>query len=125
METITNAASTVTSTVSNLIYGAPAKDTETAYNETAGKEPLSGEQGKGTATEPFDKGNAGKQTRRGRGLKPALILRVVDPVDATSKTNALSDSTTGTSGKTSLNCSQSSLANAKSSCGWHHIIQAG
>jgi hypothetical protein len=64
METITNAASTVTSTVSNLIYGAPAKETETAHNETAGKEPLSGEQGKGTANEPFDKGNAGRRTQR-------------------------------------------------------------
>jgi hypothetical protein len=62
METITNAASTVTSTVSNLIYGAPAKDTETTHNETGGQEPLSGQQGKGTASEPFDQGNAGERT---------------------------------------------------------------
>ncbi|CAO2651973.1 Nn.00g002560.m01.CDS01 [Neocucurbitaria sp. VM-36] len=53
METITNIASTATSTVSNLIYGDQTKN-----NETAGKEPISGEEGKGTATEPFDKGNA-------------------------------------------------------------------
>ena len=55
METITNIASTATSTVSNLIYGEQTKN-----NETAGKEPISGEEGKGTATEPFDKGNAGE-----------------------------------------------------------------
>jgi hypothetical protein len=54
METITNAASTVTSTVSSLIYGQPAKE-----NETGGKEPVSGEQGKGTINEPFDQGNSG------------------------------------------------------------------
>jgi len=52
METITNVASTAATTVSNLIYGQPAKD-----NETAGQEPISGEQGKGTVAEPFDKGN--------------------------------------------------------------------
>jgi hypothetical protein len=61
METITNAASAVTSTVSGLIYGQPAKEgeTTTANNETGGKEPLSGEQGKGTVNEPFDQGNSG------------------------------------------------------------------
>lgn len=59
METITNAASTVTSTVSSLIYGQPAKE-----NETGGKEPLSGEQGKGTASDPFDQGNSGTQLLR-------------------------------------------------------------
>jgi hypothetical protein len=61
METITNAASAVTSTVSGLIYGQPAKEgeTTTASNETGGKEPLSGEQGKGTVNEPFDQGNSG------------------------------------------------------------------
>ncbi|KAF1849330.1 uncharacterized protein K460DRAFT_305356 [Cucurbitaria berberidis CBS 394.84] len=53
METITNIASTATTTVSNLIYGDQTKN-----NETAGKEPVSGQEGKGTATEPFDKGNA-------------------------------------------------------------------
>lgn len=60
METITNIASTATSTVSNLIYGDQSKNNETANNETGGKEPISGEEGKGTATEPFDKGNAGQ-----------------------------------------------------------------
>jgi len=63
METITNAASAITSTASNLIYGQPAKENETnnttttTGNETGGKEPLSGEQGKGTIAEPFDQGN--------------------------------------------------------------------
>ncbi|KAH7385912.1 hypothetical protein BKA66DRAFT_582566 [Pyrenochaeta sp. MPI-SDFR-AT-0127] len=53
METISNIASTATSTVSNLIYG-----DQTKKNETDGKEPVSGQEGKGTATEPFDQGNA-------------------------------------------------------------------
>lgn len=64
METITNAASTVTSTVSSLIYGQPAKE-----NETGGKEPLSGEQGKGTVSEPFDQGNSGTRIWRMRQSK--------------------------------------------------------
>jgi len=69
METITNAASAITSTASNLIYGQPAKENETnnttttTGNETGGKEPLSGEQGKGTIAEPFDQGNKGMQER--------------------------------------------------------------
>lgn len=64
MEAITNiastatniastAATTATTTVSNLIYGGQKKN-----NETEGKEPVSGEQGKGTVTDPFDHGNA-------------------------------------------------------------------
>lgn len=53
METISNIASTATNTVSNLIYGDQTKN-----NETAGKEPVSGKEGKGTAAEPFDQGNA-------------------------------------------------------------------
>lgn len=57
METISNIASTATTTVSNLIYGDQTKN-----NETAGQEPISGEEGKGTATEPFDKGNAGESS---------------------------------------------------------------
>jgi hypothetical protein len=61
METITNAASTVTATVSNLIYGQPTKENETTTNETGGKEPISGEQGKGTISEPFDQGNSGRR----------------------------------------------------------------
>lgn len=64
METITNAATAVTSTVSGLIYGQPAKEGENnnaSTNETGGKEPLSGAQGKGTVSEPFDKGNAGER----------------------------------------------------------------
>lgn len=70
METITNAASAVAATATNLIYGQPAKENETPSttttgNETGGKEPLSGEQGKGTVTEPFDQGNKGKRLARG------------------------------------------------------------
>jgi hypothetical protein len=61
METITNAASTVTSTVattvSKVIWG---EQTTTQNNETAGEEPISGQQGKGTVNEPYDQGNAGK-----------------------------------------------------------------
>lgn len=59
METITNLASTATNAASKLIYGDNAT-TITKNNETAGKEPISGEQGKGTATEPYDQGNAGR-----------------------------------------------------------------
>jgi hypothetical protein len=58
METISNIASTATSTVSNLIYG--NQDTATKTNETAGKEPVSGQTGKGTAEEPYDQGNSGE-----------------------------------------------------------------
>jgi len=50
METISNIASNATTTVSTLIYGEQ-------NNETAGKEPVSGHQGQGTATDPYDHGN--------------------------------------------------------------------
>lgn len=53
METISNIASTATNTVSSLIYG-----DQTKKNETAGTEPVSGKEGKGTVTEPYDQGNA-------------------------------------------------------------------
>lgn len=55
METITNLATTATTAASKLIYG-----DQTHNNETAGKEPISGEKGAGTATDPYDKGNAGE-----------------------------------------------------------------
>lgn len=55
METITNLASTATTAASKLIYG-----DQTQNNETAGKEPVSGEKGAGTATDPYDQGNAGE-----------------------------------------------------------------
>lgn len=58
METISNIASTATSTVSNLIYG--NQDAATKTNETAGKEPVSGQTGKGTIDEPYDQGNSGE-----------------------------------------------------------------
>ena len=70
METITNIASSAANTASKLIYGDQnttqnttgntAQDT-TLHNETAGKEPVSGEQGKGTTSEPYDQGNAGEK----------------------------------------------------------------
>lgn len=53
METISNLATTAATTASKLIYG----EQPAATNETAAKEPLSGEQGKGTPTDPFDHGN--------------------------------------------------------------------
>lgn len=54
METITNVVNTVSGTVSKAIYGEqPANG-----NETAGNEPVSGVQGQGTATDPYDKGNS-------------------------------------------------------------------
>jgi hypothetical protein len=69
METITNLANTAVGTASKLIYGDQTTKTEdktadavetTKNNETAGKEPVSGVEGKGTATQPFDQGNARK-----------------------------------------------------------------
>lgn len=54
METISNVVSTVSATATKAIWGEPQN------NETAGNEPVSGVQGKGTATEPFDGGNSGK-----------------------------------------------------------------
>ncbi|KAI8943086.1 hypothetical protein NX059_001117 [Plenodomus lindquistii] len=65
METISNLASTAVGTASKLIYGEQPQDgdkktdleTTTATNETGGKEPISGKQGKGTPAEPFDQGN--------------------------------------------------------------------
>ena len=58
METISNIASTATTTVSNLIYS--NQDAATKTNETAGKEPVSGLTGKGTVNDPYDQGNSGE-----------------------------------------------------------------
>lgn len=73
METITNLASNAASTASKLIYGDQTKTDETVdqtkNNETAGKEPISGEQGAGTATQPFDQGNAGKLDNAPRNVR--------------------------------------------------------
>ncbi|KAL5421729.1 hypothetical protein PMIN06_003596 [Paraphaeosphaeria minitans] len=52
METISNVVNTVSATATKAIWGEPQN------NETAGNEPVSGVQGKGTATEPFDGGNS-------------------------------------------------------------------
>ncbi|KAF2126775.1 hypothetical protein P153DRAFT_368823 [Dothidotthia symphoricarpi CBS 119687] len=71
METITNLASTAANTASKLIYGdttTAAADTTTKNNETGGMEPISGEQGKGTVTEPFDQGNAATPLEKPSGL---------------------------------------------------------
>jgi hypothetical protein len=66
METITNLANTAATTASKLIYGEPKAEEaadQTKNNETAGKEPISGEQGQGTVTQPFDQGNLGETPR--------------------------------------------------------------
>lgn len=55
METITNVVNTVSGTVSKAIYG----EQPATSNETAGNEPVSGVQGQGTETDPYDKGNSG------------------------------------------------------------------
>lgn len=63
METLSNVAATVTNTVTNTvsktIWGDQTQNT-TQDNETGGAEPLSGHQGKGTATDPYDQGNTDK-----------------------------------------------------------------
>ena len=62
METITNAVNAVSGTVTKAIYGEQkpeATTTTTTGNETGGSEPVSGVQGKVTATDPYDQGNAG------------------------------------------------------------------
>jgi hypothetical protein len=86
METITNLASTAATTASKLIYGDNTTAT-TTQNETAGKEPISGEQGKGTATEPFDKGNEGTHSH-GTHVRGQAD---VDAEDATAAATSLSD----------------------------------
>jgi hypothetical protein len=67
METITNAVSAATNAASNLIYGDQTKADEavetTKNNETAGKEPISGVEGKGTKSDPFDQGNDSGELR--------------------------------------------------------------
>jgi len=88
METITNAASAVVGTASNLIYGQPAKENETPTTATGG-EPVSGEQGKGTATEPFDQGN--KETSGNTSYKQDDFLKQ-DPAIATSSSTTTGDS---------------------------------
>jgi hypothetical protein len=55
METISNVATAA----SKAIWG---EQTATQQNETGGKEPISGETGKGTPNEPYDQGNSGKLT---------------------------------------------------------------
>ncbi|KAF3009882.1 hypothetical protein E8E13_010765 [Curvularia kusanoi] len=81
METISNIASTATSTVSNLIYG--NQDAATKTNETAGKEPVSGQTGKGTVDDPYDQGNSesalDKNTTTTTGTGLDTPTKVVEP----------------------------------------------
>jgi len=51
METLSNAANSA----SKMIWGDKTGDATTE----SGQEPISGEQGKGTVEEPFDRGNEG------------------------------------------------------------------
>jgi hypothetical protein len=79
METITNLANTAVGTASKLIYGDQTTKTEEAVdatknNETAGKEPVSGVEGKGTATQPFDQGNARKSPHSWSMLQKRLDI---------------------------------------------------
>lgn len=53
MDAVTN----ITTAASRVIWGDAGADT--AHNETAGKEPVSGQLGDVSAGEPYDKGNAG------------------------------------------------------------------
>jgi len=97
METITNAASAVVGTASNLIYGQPAKENETPTTATGG-EPVSGEQGKGTATEPFDQGN--KETSGNTSYKQDDFLKQ-DPAIG-KPTKSFGDNVAGAKGESSL-----------------------
>lgn len=53
MDTVTN----ITTAASKVIWGEGGE--ETAHNETAGKEPVSGQMGNVAAGEPYDRGNLG------------------------------------------------------------------
>lgn len=81
METISNIATTATTTVSSLIYG-----DQTKKNETAGTEPVSGKEGKGTATEPYDQGNAPTPLATD-DKKPSFPVTGKDTEDATTSTS--------------------------------------
>lgn len=59
METITSAATNAATAASKAIWG---EQTATQQNETGGKEPISGETGKGTPNEPYDQGNSDNAT---------------------------------------------------------------
>jgi len=77
METISNLATTAATTASKLIYG----EQPAATNETAAKEPLSGEQGKGTPTDPFDHGNLGRPIVFVFAKSLRLTGRASDPIN--------------------------------------------
>ncbi|KAJ8113468.1 hypothetical protein OPT61_g4400 [Boeremia exigua] len=97
METITNIASTATSTVSNLIYG--NQDAATKTNETTGKEPVSGQLGKGTADEPYDQGNSEDALKKSTGSTVEPTGSVQTPEDLIKAyKNEAGDSTTSTTG---------------------------
>ncbi|KAF1962318.1 hypothetical protein CC80DRAFT_542634 [Byssothecium circinans] len=77
METINN----VVNSASKAIWGDQNTATTTG-NETGGKEPVSGLQGKGTPTEPYDQGNA---------ATPNEPVGKTDPFNSTSTTKAEND----------------------------------
>lgn len=54
MDAVTN----LTSAASKVIWGDAGQDT--THNESAGREPVSGQMGDVAAGEPYDKGNLGK-----------------------------------------------------------------
>lgn len=68
METIQNVAAAA----SKAIFGEQSTTQTTHGNETGGTEPISGEQGKGTATEPFDQGNSAKANAASDTYTPAF-----------------------------------------------------
>jgi hypothetical protein len=85
METVSNIAAAA----SKAIWGEQNTTTAAAAgNETAGNEPVSGLQGKGTATEPFDQGNAENPA------EPAGKSNINEPGPASS--SATAPSATGT-----------------------------
>ncbi|KAF2817713.1 uncharacterized protein BDZ99DRAFT_457448 [Mytilinidion resinicola] len=104
METVNNVASAA----SKLIWGEGEQAQErTTTNETGGLEPLSGEQGKGTVSEPFDKGNSenpisgerisAASPSPGFGQTSTTTGGISHPENETSKTGDVSAPSTSTS----------------------------
>jgi len=91
METITNAATSVVNTASGYIYGTNNTATE------PGKEPVSGQSGKGTADEPFDKGNEETATGAPAASTSTSAAKTTDtPSLDNSKTSASDSAPTST-----------------------------
>ena len=66
METIKNVAASAVNTANTYIYGNTAQP-EAQASPQSGTEPISGETGKGTVEDPYDRGN----TEPSRKLSPA------------------------------------------------------